>query len=227
MRRLVTAGAVLACMSPLSAQTAYQVGSPPGWVKLHTPNLAAPAVRTEGWEYVLFDRQESVGPTGIERYSRIAYRVIDQAAVSDNAQVEIEFDPSYQRLTLHNVTVWRGSRGFNQLTSSRIHVARREPDLEDQIFDGSLTVVVLLEDVRPGDIIEYSYTRAGSNPVFRGHYMAAFQFQHDVPIADQYVRLLWHRNRPLTLHTPGGEGAAAAPQPVITGADASRAYEWP
>src|SRR5580765_3469742 len=145
MRRLVTAGALLACFSQLSAQTAYRVGSPPAWVKLHKPNLAAPAVRTEGWEYVLFDRQESVGPTGIERYWRIAYRVIDQAAVTDNAQIEIGFDPGYQRLTLHNVTVWRGTRGFPQLQTSRIHVARREPDLEDQIFDGTLTAVVLLE----------------------------------------------------------------------------------
>jgi transglutaminase-like putative cysteine protease len=226
MRRLLIAGAVCACISPLAAQS-YRVGPPPGWVKLHKPNLAAPAVRAEGWEYVLFDRQESVGPTGVERYWRIAYRIIDQAAVTDNSQIEVVFDPAYQRLTLHDVTVWRGAHRFVQLRSSRIHVARREPDLEDQIFDGSLTVVVVLEDVRPGDIIEYSFTRTGNNPVFRGHFMSTFQFQHDVPTADQYVRLLWRRNGggggPLTLHPLGDQ---ATPQPLITGDGASREYEW-
>ncbi|HEV2672184.1 MAG TPA: DUF3857 domain-containing protein [Gemmatimonadales bacterium] len=221
MRRILLPALLLACIRPVSAQTAYRIGSSPSWVKMHKPNLTMPPVRTEGWEYVLTDRQESVGPAGIERYWHAAYRVIDQAAVGDNSQLEIVFDSAYQRLTLHTVTVWRGGRALDQLNRSHIHVAQREADLEDQIFDGSLTVVVVLEDVRPGDIIEYSYTRAGSNPVFRGHYMAAFQFQYDVPMAEQYVRLLWRRSRPVRLHALG-----TPPQPTITGEGGLREYEW-
>src|SRR5689334_6090504 len=117
MRRILLPALLLACIAPVSAQTAYRIGSPPSWVKLHKPNLTAPPVRTEGWEYILTDRQESVGPAGIERYWHAAYRVIDQAAVGNNSQVEIVFDPAYQRLTLHTVTVWRagGERHIDQL----------------------------------------------------------------------------------------------------------------
>jgi len=48
-------------------------------------------------------------------------------------------------------------------------VAQRETELEDQIYDASLSVVVLLEDVAAATVIEYSFTRLGTNPVFGSH----------------------------------------------------------
>jgi len=221
MCRFLLAALLLSGISNVTAQNAYQIGQPPAWVKVRKPDLTAAPVRSEGWEYVLVDRQEAVDDAGIGRYWHTAYRVLDQAAVNDNSQIEIVFDPIYQRLTLHAVTVWRGGRALNQLKSSRIRVAQRETNLEERIFDGSLTVVIVLEDVRAGDVIEYSFTRTGSNPVFRGHYMASFQFAYDAPLAEQYMRLLWRRERPVNLRTSG-----AAPQPTISANGAFREYEW-
>ena len=215
------AGLLLCCLSSAPAQTPYRIGSPGNWVKVHAPDLTVPAVRSQGWEYVLTDRQESVGPSGVERYWHAAYRVLDQAAVTDNSQIQVDFDPTYQSLTLHAVTVWRGRRALNQLVASRIHVAQREPDLEDRVFNGALTVAVVLEDVRPGDIIEYSYTRSGINPVFRGHYMAAYEFQSNAPVAEQHARLVWRRDRPVYMHALGNP-----PAPVVSTHGDSREYEW-
>src|SRR6266545_909156 len=205
----------------LSAQQTYQVGPPPSWVKPRQADLTAPNQRNEGWEYLLVDRQEMVGPSSIDRYWHTAYRVLDERAVKDNSQIEIVFDSTYQRLILHSVRVWRGGRSIEQLKRSQIHVAQRETELEYEIFDGSLTIVVLLEDVRRGDVIEYSFTRRGSNPVFQGHYMSRFRVQEDVPMREQSFRLLWRRDRPLYIHPMG-----TTLQPVIATTAAAREYVW-
>lgn len=223
MPRLIAAvsSLLLGAAVALPAQTPYQIGPPPSWVKFHQPNLTAPSLATEGWEYVLSDRQESVGPSGIERYWHVAYRVLDEGAVKENSQLEISFDSTYQDLILHSVRVLRGSRAIDQLKPARMHVAQRETELEYQIFDGTLSVVVLLEDVRRGDVIDYSFTRRGSNPVFRGHFMTRFRVQENVPMHRQYVRLRWARGRPPHLRTHRTEL-----QPAITADGSAREYEW-
>ena len=207
----------------LPAQVPYEIGPPPAWVKLHTPNLAAPSLATEGWEYVLSDHQELVGPppSRIERYWHIAYRVLDEGAVQENSQLEVDFDTTYQDLVLHTVRVLRGDRVIDQLKSARIHVAQRETQLEYQIFDGTLSVVVLLEDVRRGDVIDYSFTRRGNNPVFRDHFMTRFRVQEGVPSHQRYVRLLWQRGR-----APHIRPHSTELQPSITTVGSGREYEW-
>jgi transglutaminase-like putative cysteine protease len=225
MPRLVSCVASLLCGAALAlpAQTPYHIGPPPSWVKLRQPNLSAPSLATEGWEYVLSDHQEFVGPppSGIERYWHIAYRVLDEGAVKQNSQLEISFDSTYQELVLHSVRVLRASHAIDQLKPARMHVAQRETQLEYQIFDGTLSVVVLLEDVRRGDVIDYSFTRRGSNPVFRGHFMTRFRVQDDVPMHQQYVRLRWQRDRPPHVRTHLTEL-----QPSITMTGSAREYEW-
>jgi transglutaminase-like putative cysteine protease len=205
----------------LPAQTPYQTGSPPSWVTLHQPNLTAPSLATEGWEYVLSDHQELVGASGVERYWHVAYRVLDEGAVKENSQLEISFDSTYQELILHSVRVLRGSRVIDQLKPARMHVAQRETQLEYQIFDGTLSVVVLLEDVRRGDVIDYSFTRRGSNPVFRGHFMTRFRVQEDVPMQQQFVRLRWQRDR-----LPHVRAHLTELQPSITASGSEREYQW-
>jgi transglutaminase-like putative cysteine protease len=205
----------------LAAQQPYRIGPTPPWVRIHQANPAAPSQATAGWEYVLSDRQELVGPSAIDRYWHMAYRVLDERAVKENSQLEITFDSSYQQLILHSARVVRGGRAIDQLNPAQIHVAQRETQLEYQIFDGSLSVVVLLEDVRRGDVIEYSFTRRGSNPVFRGHFMSRFRVQDDVPIHQQYFRLLWQRDRPPHIRTHHTDLT-----PAITVRGSVREYEW-
>lgn len=212
---------LLAAARTLPAQAPYEIGPPPSWVKLHQPDLTAPSLATEGWEYVLSDHQSFVGPSGIERYWRVAYRVLDEGAVQDNSQLEIDFDTTYQDLVLHSARVLRGGRVIDQLKPARMHVAQRETQLEYQIFDGTLSVVVLLEDVRPGDVIDYSFTRRGNNPVFRGHFMTRFRVQEGVPMHQRHVRLLWQRPRP-----PHIRPHLSELQPSVAAAGPTREYEW-
>lgn len=202
--RLARRGLVTLCLllagltAPVTGQRVFDIAPPPSWVKplaLEVPEHAGePGL---SYETLLVDRQEAVRPSGVERFYHIAYRVLDESAVRENSQLELVVDSSYQRLILHSVLVRRGDRSVNQLTPGRIRVAQRETQLEYQIFDGSLSLVLLLEDVRPGDVIEYSYTRRGENPVFGAHYMSRLGLQLTAPLHRVRFRLLWPRDRRL------------------------------
>jgi len=196
--RVLAAIAAATLLAPLlAAQTAYRIGPPPDWVKPIAAALTAPSPPgqvSEGFEMLLVDRQEIVRAPAIERFRHVVYRLLDEGAVQTHSQIELTFDSSYEQLTLHTVTVIRNGRSIDQRRRDRIRVVQRESRLDYQIYDGSLSLVLLLEDVRRGDVVDYSYTRRGTNPVFRGHYMGAVSLEQSVPLHRVYFRLLWPRD---------------------------------
>src|SRR5467141_3272095 len=219
--RLACIALVLSGVGTLGAQTPYDIGPPAPWVKVREPVLSVPHLATEGTETLLSDRQEAVRTSGVEQYWPVAYRVLDEGAVQQSSQLEIVYDSSYQRLVRHFVRLRRVDRVIDQLKPGRVHVAQRETELEDQIYDASLSVVVLLEDVRRGDVIEYSFTRLGTNPVFGSHYTTTAFLQNEVPVIERYFRLVWPAGRPVFVHP-----LQTPLQPKITTAGSTTEYEW-
>ncbi|HEY6157951.1 MAG TPA: DUF3857 domain-containing protein [Gemmatimonadales bacterium] len=221
---LAAIGAATLLSSHLAAQAAYRIGPRSDWVQPVAVNVSTPSPSgqvTEGFEMLLIDRQEIVRPFAIERFRHVAYRLLDEGAVQAHSQIEIVFDSSYEQVTLHAATVIRNGRLIDQLRRSRIRVVQRESRLDYQIYDGSLSLVLLLEDVRRGDVVEYSYTRRGTNPVFAGHYMGAVSLEQAVPLQRVHFRLLWPRDRQLFVarHETGLE-------PSIHDAGPYREYVW-
>lgn len=223
---LTNAAVALALLAPtpLPAQRAYRIGPPAAWVRpIPAPVTASASSRpvTEGYEMLLIDQQEAVQGPSVERFKHLAYRLLDDGAVQDNSQIEIAFDPSYEQLILHTAIVRRNGRSIDQLHAGRIRVVQREKEMDYQIYSGSLSVVVLLEDVRRGDVIEYSYTRRGANPVFAGHYMSEVVLQRTVPVRRLSFRLLWPRERSLFVRP-----YLTALEPVVRDTGALREYVW-
>ncbi|MBL0076594.1 MAG: DUF3857 domain-containing protein [Rhodocyclaceae bacterium] len=86
------------------------------------------------------------------------------------SQIEAEFDPSYQTLTMHSLELVRGT---TRTTSSmpKVQLLERERQLEQRMYDGRVTMSVVLDDVRVGDEIHYAYTVTGLNPVSEGKFV--------------------------------------------------------
>lgn len=216
--------ALLVLPASLAAQRQYRIGSPSSWVQPIHPDPLEPAPAskvTEGYEMLLEDRQQSVTAAGFEQYVHLSYRLLDDRAVENHSQIELVFDPTYEQLTLHAVTVTRDGNAIDQLKPDRIRVAERESNIDRHMFDGTLSVVVVLEGVKRGDVVEYSYSRRGSNPVFAGHYMSGFGTQEDVPIRRLSFRLLWPRDRKLFIRRH-----EASIEPSLTTAGDHQEYRW-
>jgi len=224
-RRL--AGLALALVSSalfgwtMPAMAAVPIGPAPAWVKpIEVPT--APMQAGQGVEYLLTDEQVRVGPGGEAQYRHLAERVHDASGLEDSAHVEIHFNPSFEKLTLHHVDIVRDGRRIGALKASDIKVLRREKGLDEElILDGRETANLFLNDVRVGDIIDYAYTLEGSNPVFGSLRQGRFEMQYGTPVQHVVRRLLWPAGTELKLLAHNG-----APEARVTRGQPFDEYVW-
>ena len=218
--------ALVLLAAPLVAwgQDEYEIGPVPQWVTPFSVDFdaAPPADQASGGiYYLLLDDQVRVTDGGPDVYSRYVLKVLDDEGIQQAAQFAVDFDPSYQRLTLHAVRVRRGGAYHDRLRPENVSVLRRETDLEQQIYDGRKTANVILDEVRVGDVVEYSYTVSGANPIFDGRYAHGFYTEYPVPVHHFRHRLLWPAGR--TLHT---KAHGAAPEPTRSRQGGFIEYRW-
>ena len=159
----------------VGAGRAFQVGKVPSWVRELAPDTRC-AYRNEdaadGLIFLVLDDQTNLRSHA--HYLHVVQKVVSQAGVQDGSEITFDFDPSYEHLTIHSITVRRGNRVLNKLNPRTMKVLQRETDLERHVYDGTLEAVAFLEDVRSGDEIEYAYTVDGQNPIFGGKYSRTF-----------------------------------------------------
>ncbi len=153
---------------------------------------------SEGTYFRLLDDQIRVNQeVGTERYFRLAKTVVNQSGIENSSQLNFDYDPAYQKLTVHSVNIIRDGKIINKLPKARISVLQREESLENSIYNGSLTANIILDDVREGDTLDYSYSLSGDNPVYKGIFSTQRTISWAVPVVDQYVRVLWAKSNPL------------------------------
>ena len=91
-----------------------------------------------------------------------AYEPITVATVDDAAKFDIDFVPQYQKLTLHRVELRRDGKWQNRLDPDKVSLARRESGFEENMADGSVTALIVLEDIRPRDVDYHAEQHIGS-----------------------------------------------------------------
>jgi lipoprotein NlpI len=128
--------------------------------------------------YALVDEQTLVEGKSATHFHHIVRSVGTSAGLEKAAQIEIVFDPLFQTLVFHQLDLLRNGVRTNRLDTKRIQLIQRETRLEQRMVDGRVTAVILLQDLRVGDKVEYAYTVSGLNPVLGG------KFAHQVYVGN-------------------------------------------
>lgn len=189
-------------------------GPPPVWATTNLfPRLPLTAFQAgEEQRLLLVERQINVRD-GIT-FHHVARQLLTVAGVQNGSTVSIDFDPSYQALTLHSVKVWRGTNATEHLDLARVSTIRREQDLDRYLFNGESSAVLVLKDVRVRDIVEFSYSVRGTNPVFEGKFFGKVPVQYPVPVHRLLTRVLWPTARKLQLRN---HACVVVPQKRLAG----------
>lgn len=190
----------------------YATAPTPAWVTPVEPgkeNSELLKQISDGSYFLLSDVQVRAAAASKITYRRFATKAINAEGVEAIANIQIVFDPSYQKLTLHSIDVVRDGKVDRRLATAAVQVVQRERELERQIYDGSRTASIFLDDVRVGDVIDYSYSLEGRNPVFKGSDFGTFFLQYVVPVGRVHARLVMPADKQVAV-LPRNTSAQAA-----------------
>jgi transglutaminase-like putative cysteine protease len=188
---------VVPAIGAAAAPQPYRLSPAPDWVSTPQPLPMDSAPVEEGEsDYLLVEHQLRIAAI-TEHYVRFVERLVSQDAVDESAQIAIDIDPEHERVILHEVRVIRDGRSIDKLADARRSLLNREEGLDHGIIDGRVTLHVLLQDVRVGDVLDYSYTMERKDPFGERGYSNVFSTQWTSPVRRFRLRILQRADRPL------------------------------
>lgn len=198
---------ILCFLQPLLLHAKDNVSISPAedWVIPYPISDPDPVFQTNknSLNYLLVDYQTRITENGVEHFYHFVFQVNDLKAVQENSTLFIGFNPEYEELILHSITNIRNRTKIEKLRADRIQLLNSEQELEYQIFNGTKMASIILEDIRVGDKIEYSFTLKGNNPVFNHLYFGKYMTQWSVPVHAFKLRFLHPENRKINIRYHG------------------------
>lgn len=182
----------------------FAVGPQPAFVASHevqaTWDPKAPGASGAPWRYWLYDEQADHRGGHDQFYSEHVFEAVSSSLVSEAGRFEITYNPGYQQLTIHRVELRRNGAWQQRLAPEHISIARREKSFEQDMTDGRVTALVVLDDVRVGDVVRVSYTISGSNPILAGQGQDWARFSWQSPVLESHLRVLYDPGRKLQIY---------------------------
>jgi len=193
----------------------------PAWVTQYKPDVTAkPDARSAASSYyLLIDKQDHV-PRQMD-FRHYAYKLLTTEGVQQMSDISVSFDPSFQKLIFHQCVIHRDGKTIDKLKPGNIRTIQREESMDRYLYDGSLSAVINLQDVRTGDIVEYAFSIEGYNPVYEGHYTNTVYFDFTVPYEQFEQRIIFPGTEKLYTKSFNKEV-----KPEIQDVGSSTEYRW-
>lgn len=148
-------------------------------------------------------------------------KILSAAGVQKKSEVTVTFDPTYEQLLFHSIEIIRDGISINKLKAEKIKTIHTEPELDMYIYNGELQSTLILEDVRKGDVIQYSYTLKGFNRIFQNKFQQVFTTQLSVPVYNIYYMIIVPPSRKINI-----KNSNDTINPVISTENNGTVYEW-
>jgi hypothetical protein len=154
--------------------------------------------------FLLLDRQIHA-PSNC-RYTRIVRRLETHQAVQDFGTVELGFEPMTQQLLVHGISIFRAGNLTNHAVEDAFELFQREAGLENDILTGALTTLLVLKDLRIGDVLDIEFSIISDSPLLGDHYWFSEVIGNTFPIGRQWLSWIERDGQPLFVNAPTGLG---------------------
>lgn len=178
----------------------FRIEKSPSWVIQRKVASKSDSDSQRPVRYNIIDSQTRLDKS-VSNYSFLSAKVLSLAGVEALSNIQIDFSPTYQQLGVHFVRVRRNGKIIDKLPNAEMSLIQQEKDINAFMYNGVYTAFIILKDVRVGDVIEYAYTKTGSNPVFGNTFFHQYAIGWSIPVTDVYVRVLTPAGRKLTVRS--------------------------
>jgi hypothetical protein len=175
----------------LSISSQIKQTSPPKWIETNTYNNEPEIDKNQVTQGVLFLFLDSqINAIKEENYFRKVIKITDNVGIQNSSEINVVFDPTYQKVEFHKITIIRNGKKLNKLKISDFQLIRKESNSENFIYDGSLSATYHIPDVRSDDIIDYDYTVYGYNPIHNKVFSTTFYLNDYFPIGKIKTKII-------------------------------------
>jgi hypothetical protein len=190
---MLSEGIVAGSNDILLAKSRVQNGPAQDWVVLCPYETAFKSQQDSQITFLLSDSQIHA-----EQHSLFIHQVIrleTMQAVQHWSQWRLQFEPKTQLVTLHSLKIRRGDSEIDQSNLGKSHLLQREEGLDRFVIHGWFTLLIVLEDVRPGDILDFSYTIRSEPVLFPNHGGCFFTLPQGVPVGKYHFAVQFNNLR--------------------------------
>jgi lipoprotein NlpI len=195
----------------------------PAWI---IPILETPKAAPSGAIQSLYSETQFLATSKPDYLVVRAFQVNDQSALKDVGQYPIDFAPAFEKVRLHSVKVIRGSEVFEKTAAVNVRFLQREVGFENGVYSGTVTAVLLTEDVRVGDIFFVAYSKEGVNPVLGPQYANSASWDTGIATGLRRVVLMYNPNKPISWQLHGDTGGKKlTPKQLTHGGNTTLIFE--
>lgn len=193
----------------------------PSWVITPDSKPIVPDLEdiSDGYYFESCEYQVNVQST--TRFYRDVKVVFDNAGTESAGQININFNPEYQKVIFHELAVIRNGNRINKLDIKQVKQLSLEDDLTRSIYNGMKSAYFIIDDLRKDDKIISSYSIQGFNSVFQNKFSDSYYLQSYEPIGRVYARYIIPNHRTVKFKTYRN-----APNPVVTDIGSDKVYTW-
>lgn len=168
--------------------------APPKWTEPEQFDRTIPGKAGAHLTYLNWSRQVDIDTS--TSFHSTAVRLESPLAVQHESQWKLGLDPRSQDIALHWLRVTRDGQSTDRLDRKQMRLIQRESQLEHLVIDGNWTLLVILDDVRPGDIIEAAFSVRSAHPIRPEGFEAYFAVP-SLHLVGQYgFSIIYTPNRP-------------------------------
>jgi hypothetical protein len=174
-----------------TAKDQIQIGPVPAWVESCPFPIDFKGRQAAHITYLLFDQQ--INAELRQTYFHVALRLDTMQAVQEQSPWRLDFEPRHQQITLHSIKTRRDKIEFDHpnLSSGRV-IDRQSAGSTPQ---DRLTLLLMLEDVRPGDVLEWCYTVENRPRLLPEYCASIFTLPTGAPVGKFHFSLLFNPSR--------------------------------
>lgn len=192
---------------------AYTRLDAPSWASFQTLDPTAPT-ETGAPPWLLTETHVRIEADGTaEVVRRCVVRVVDDTLRDQASAWELSLRPSFERLALHTARVWRDGAWSDRLATGRVTTAKREADFENAMLDDLVSALVVLDDVKRGDLVEVVWSVRGRDPALGEEFAGSFRLDEGPDVARTVLEVQYHPTVPLMVRANGELPAPERPDP--------------